>query len=358
MVEPNVRAPGRVAGATMDDVADLAGVSRATVSRVLNGRVPVAEKTKERVLSAVNELGYVPNLAASQLAAGAGGGGGTGLVGLLLRDPRTPAYGLLLSEMQKVSTKQGLQLVTVIPEPQLGADAENLGLQRLLGLRVSGLFVATGVVRAEQLAPFLAVVPVVSVGRLEWHPSIHAVSYDEDAHATMLANRVADHGHRHVAVVVPDLAVSYAEHVRGSMIVRRLRERGVEAIEVPAATFGWVGEKSGAVVDLVRDGRVTAAMFTSDRRALHFLEIAQAGGIRAPDDVSVTGCDGVLVGLELIGLSTLRIPVESVAHRSAEVMANLLSDPHSITPSHELQRGSIVPGRTLSVPPVAAHTSG
>lgn len=349
MTEAPLPAPSRTAGATMDAVAERAGVSRATVSRTLAGRVPVSDETREKVLRAVNELGYVPNLAASALA-GSGGRLGSGLVGLLLRDPRTPAYGHLHSELQAATDQAGLQLVTMVPSAGQGASFERRALERLLGLRVSGLFVATGVVRPEELTPFMSVVPVISVGRMEWNPQIYGVSYDEEAHAGMLAAMVAERGHRRVSVVIPGPDVSTAEHVRGTMIAARLRDRDVDVEEIPAPTFGWIGEHSSTVIDIVRKRKVTAAMFTSDRRALHFLDLAHAAGLRVPEDVSVTGCDGILPGLGFVSLATLRLPVESVARRAAEVMHEMINSPGQVSPKHELQQGIPISGSTLDVP--------
>lgn len=333
---------------TMDAVADRAGVSRATVSRTLAGRVPVSQDTRERVLRAVNELGYVPNFAASQLAGR--GERGSGLIGLLLRDPRTPAYGHLHSELQHATDEVGLQLVTMIPSSSQGAPFERHALERLLGLQVSGLLVATGVVRPEDLVPFLSVVPVISVGRVEWHPDIYAVSYDEKAHAQMLADMVADRGHQSVSVVVPTQELSTGEYVRGVMMVESLRQRGVAVTEIVASTFGTMVEKSSEVVELVRQEKITAAMFTSDRRALHFLDLAKSAGLKIPDDVSVTGCDGILPGLGFLSLATLRLPVESVAQRVVDLMREMIDNPGSIQPRHELHRGILVDGATLDVP--------
>lgn len=348
MADLPLQAPPRTTGVTMDAVAERAGVSRATVSRTLAGRVPVSDETREKVLRAVNELGYVPNLAASTLAGG--GRRRSGLVGLLLRDPRTPAYGHLHSELQRATDEVGLQLVTMAPSDGQGASFEKRTLERLLGLQVDGLFVATGVVRPEELTPFLSVVPVMSVGRMEWNPHVYAVSYDEDAHAGMLAALVAERGHRRVSVVIPAQDVSVAEHVRGTMIAARLRDRDVEVVEIPAPTFGWIGEQSSTVIDIVRKRRVTAAMFTSDRRALHFLDLARPAGLRVPEDVSVTGCDGILPGLGFVSLATLRLPIESVARRAVEVMHDMIASPGQVKPRHELQQGIIVNGGTLDVP--------
>lgn len=332
-------------GPTMDDVAARAGVSRATVSRVLGRRVAVADSTREQVLRAINELGHVPNVAARQLA-----GGTNSVVGLLLRDPRTPAYGLLHSQIGSACFAAGLHLITAVPSPGQGDEFERGGLSRLLGSRVAGLFIATGVVSSESLSPFLSVVPTVSLGRVETNPGVYAVSYDEDAHAHAIADWVIAHGHRRVGVLVVARSVSLGEHRRSTQMVQRFRDRGVEVVEVHATHFGARHENNDVMLRLVREKRITAAVFPTDNRAIGFLELCAKGAVRVPEDVSVTGCDGIVSGLPLIGLATLRIPVESVARRGAEVMRQLLTDRDSLPVHHEKHAGVLVEGRTLNVP--------
>ncbi|MDR6687745.1 LacI family transcriptional regulator [Arthrobacter sp. 1088] len=346
------RSGGSPLGVRMDDVAQLAQVSRATVSRVLMGHVTVSPNTQEKVHRALRELGYVPNMIASGLAARSS----SDLVGLLLRDPRNPAYGLLHSEVQNQASRAGLQLITVIPSSKQGAEDELAALRRLLGLRVGGLMVSTGVVKAHDLEPFLDSVPVVSVGRMEDHPGIYGVSYDEDTNAAILADRVASEGHRSVAVIVPSFAISTAENRRGLAMAAHLRGRGVSVYQIDTAIFGSVVDGCKDIVRLALEGRVTAAMFPSDIRAISFLPLAQEEGLRIPEDLSITGCDGVLPGSDQIGIATVKIPVHEVAARGTAVMAELLRNPGTATIKHERFAGVFVPGRSLGPP--RANTLG
>lgn len=327
----------------MEDVARLAEVSRATVSRVIMGTAQVSEHTQDRVRRAMDELGYVPNMIAQGLA-----GRGSDLVGLLLREPRNPAYGQLHSEVQLHASAAGLQLITAVPTRTEGIGAELSALRRLLGLRVSGLMVATGVITAEHLEPFLDQVPVVSVGRVEAHPRIHAVSYDEEANARLIADAVADAGHAATAVIVPERSVSTAEHVRGTAIAARLEERGVLVHRLPTAAFGDSTTGFEDVARLAKNGSVTAALFSNDVRAVDFLDFAEREGLRVPEDLSVTGLDGVMPGLQRLGLATVRLPVPDVARRSAALMSSLISHGPGAPVVQERLAGEFVPGRTLT----------
>jgi DNA-binding LacI/PurR family transcriptional regulator len=124
---------------------------------------------------------------------------------------------------------------------------------------------------------------------------------------------------------------------------------GIPVVRVAADTFEATDEGNEDIVRLVQDGQVTAAMFPNDVRALTFVRHARALSLDVPDDVSVTGCDGVGMGLDLLGLATLRIPVEAVARRALEVLGDLMRD-RSATVRHELFPGVFMPGSTLAPP--------
>lgn len=326
---------------TMDDVAVRAGVSRATVSRVLAGRVRVNQTTRTRVLEAINALGYVPNLVAQALATKS-----SPLVGLLLRNPRKPVYGLLHAELQDRISEAGLELITVVPSTAERPDGEQRALQKLLGLRVSGLLIATGVSHADHLEPFLGVVPTVAVGRPEEHPRIPSVSHDEVGNASMLAEAVVARGHRRIAVLTPRAALSVPEHLRAVTLAHRLSDLGATVHAVPATTVGSDDEGGAEILRLVRHDSVSCAMFPSDLRALRFLDACDEAGVAVPDEVSVTGVDGATVGLHRIGLTTVRLPVATVAHRAVAVMDGLIGEPDAPV-THERHLGELVPGRTL-----------
>lgn len=328
---------------TMKAVAAAAGVSRATASRVFHGTTPVAPATQEAVRAAAERLGYIPNVMARSLAASS-----TDILGLLLRGPSNPSYGLLFSELQANISRLGLQMITVAPSPLEGANFERQALNRLLGLRVGGMFVSTGVIPTEMLEPFLDVVPVVIIGRPETHPRVYSVSYDERGNSAQLADAVAAHGHRDVAVVIPGARNSVSENLRGTAMAKRLKKHGVTVHAIPSPTFGETEEGVREVLELQSSGRITAAMFPSDLRLLAFLSHTQAAGVRVPEDLSATGCDGILPGIELMGLTTVRIPVERAAERAATVMSAMLSAPGETEIEHELLPGTLLPGRTLA----------
>lgn len=338
--EGRPRGPLRV---TISDVASEAGVSRATATRALKGEGRFAEATRQRILAVSERLGYVPNTMAAELAAGR-----TGTVGLLLRDASNPAYGLLFSRLQEEAHLRRMELVTMTIGADTAGAKQISALQRLLGMRVAGLIVATGGVTSEQLLPFADEVPILRAGRPETGERIHAVSYDEQRHGELLAGHIVGLGHRRVAVLATDPAASFPEHVRATAMLQRLTAAGVDAAVVPVGAAADDGVAD--VLRLAARDDITAVLASSDYRQLAVLRAARAAGIDVPGRLSVTGCDGILPGADLLGLTTVRIPVEPVAHAAVESMARLLAGDPASSVVRQTFAGPLVPGATTSPP--------
>ncbi|UWF77613.1 MULTISPECIES: LacI family DNA-binding transcriptional regulator [Microbacterium] len=329
---------------TINDVASAAGVSRATATRALKGEGRIAEETRRRILKTAERLGYVRNTMAAELAAGR-----TRTVGLMLRDASNPAYGLLFSLLQDEAHRRGLDLVTVTVG--IGADQQGArqvdALHRLLGMRVAGLIVATGGVTTEQLQPFADQVPILRAGRVEAEGRIHAVYYDEQAHGRMLAAHLLGLGHRRVAVLAAGPEYSFTEQLRARAMQEALTDAGAEVTMIAAGARPEDGVPQA--LDALRAG-ATAVMCASDPRQLAMLRAARDAGIDVPGGVSVTGCDGVLPGADLLGLTTVRIPVEQVAAAAVETMQRLLGPD---APEETVRRGfagELVTGATAAAP--------
>lgn len=321
---------------TMSDVAALARVSRATVSRVLAGHDVVSGSTRDRVLQAVRTLGYVPNANAQSLAQPR-----HNAAGVLLRDPRNPVYGHLHAALQEAAPALGLEVVAVTVSRAGGVEAEREGIQRLLRHRVSGILIASGSAPSSLVAETAATLPTVAVGRVEADPSITAVSYDERSNCELIAEAVVGAGHRRVAVVGVPVSNSYMENLRGEYLREGLRARGVAVVEVQP-------EPDGQLIDLVRRGEVTCICFPTDLRMLAFMDAAGQAGLRVPEDVSITGIDGIMQGRDYLGLTTVRLPVEDVARRSLEVFAAMVPPADDAPPARsERLAGRFVRGRTL-----------
>lgn len=337
-------------GPTMEDVAAAAEVSRASVSRVMLGQSKVSEKTRQKVFAAADRLGYVPNVMASELASQ-----GSSTIGLLLRDATISAYGLLFTKLQEAAHASGLTLISMTIAGDDGESGQVASLRRLMGMRVSGLIVATGKVRSEQLDPFRTRIPIIRAGRPEGTDRIHAVSYDEEEAGRALAALVADAGHRDVAVLVPNAAYSYPEYILTTSIAGGLAVSGVRITPIQ------VGDSTNGVAEAVRlavDKKVTAIMSPSDEHQLDVMRALASAGLRVPEDISVTGRNGIMPGLDLLGLTTYRLGVEELAERTMRNMAALVSEEPPAGVLQEKVSGRLIRGRTVGPPPSALTSGG
>ena len=343
----------------MADVARLAKVSRSTVSRVYQPGASVPSDTQLAVREAARALGYVHNLVASELA-----GGTRSQLGLLIRDATNPAYGHLHAAIHREVERAGRHLVSVTASRHDYGVAEVAGLQRLIGLRVGGVLVATGVTAPEDLHAAAEAVPLMVVGRPNDDPALESVSYDELAHACLVVDRAHSLGHRRVGLLAAPLTYSRVFDLRVRGMRRRCRELGIAVHEIELLP---VGEGVRRALAAARREGLTAILCPVDYVALELLRAAAVQDVRVPEDVSVAGFDGLTDGLELIGLTTVRLPVAELAQRAVGRMLELTSSqPRRAEEEspyrgaecgeqrdgrnagrHELCSGELVPGRTL-----------
>lgn len=328
---------------TMAQVAKAAGVSRATVSRALSDSSVVDERTRDHVLAVADQLGYVRNAAATQLA-----GRSDEMVGLLLRDTRNPAYSYLYTAMLNKAQRCGL-FITMMSAGSAHRDGgETDRLRRLLSLRPAGILVCSGLIASDDIKPYADQVPTIVTPRPETSPQLHNVAYDEVGNGRLIADYVADRGHKKVAVVLTEPDVSYVENLRGKSMCEALTSRGVQVTVLNGSLLRAPTELAYRVAGDAKARRYTAVMFPNDSHALTFLMEARKIGLKVPEDVGVTGLDGAGVATMIANLTTVEVPIEGAAEAAIRHMRDLINSP-TAKPRiiHETFRGTLVPGGTI-----------
>ncbi|EQD84927.1 LacI family transcription regulator [Saccharopolyspora erythraea D] len=203
--------PGNVRRATMNDVARLAGVSIKTVSRVVNDESGVHPATAERVLTAIEQLGFRRNLSARHLRRGTE----TGTIGLVLEDVANPFYSVLTRAAEEVARAHGRQVLT-------GSSDEDPARERELVLefcarRVDGLLVVPAGHQQGYIAHEInAGTPVVFLDRPAGNVEADTVLVDNVGGTALAARHLAAHGHRSIAFLgdAPEIHTA-AERLRG-----------------------------------------------------------------------------------------------------------------------------------------------
>jgi LacI family transcriptional regulator len=299
--------------AKLADVARRAGVSTATVSRVLNGNYPVAAATRDRVLDALRELDYVVNGPARALAAAT-----SDVIGVIVNDVSDPFFGIQARGLQRAAADADLLAIICNTAGSPADELKYLGM--LLRQRVRGI-VLTGGAREEPRHQAAAArlfrqataagTHVVLCGRpAPPGTELTCVSFDNEGGAAALARHLLSLGHEHIA---------YVAGPRGNTTTTARRQGFEDALrasgcQVEAVVHGDFSRQSGfeAAVGLLRTHPgVTAIVAGNDLMALGVIAALRRHGVEVPADVSVAGFDDLPSCVDVVpALTTVRIPLE------------------------------------------------
>ena len=310
-------------------VADLAGVSTATVSNTLNRPEVVHPETRERVNDAIDRLGFIPNQHARQL-----NGLSSQVLALVVIDASNPFFTEVAHAVEEAASQSDH---VVILSSSGGSVAKEHKLIRLLaGQRVAGILLTPA--DAAAFGPdWLSSLPVPVV--LLDHPSPAggcSVAVDDFHGGRLAADHLLDLGHRRIAFVGGRSAIrQHAERWAGAVEAVRARglvpETVLERIRTPTIDIAAGLGAAEAVVD----GSATGVLCANDVIAFGVYRGLSQRGIRVPEDVSIVGYDDIEVAADWI------VPLTSVRQPTAEMgrVATRLLLEHSIGgPAHEHQQ--------------------
>ena len=299
--------------ATIYEVSELAGVSLATVSRVMNESGRVSDKTRQKVLSAMEQLDYRPNSIAQSLASNR-----SNSVGILVPELYGPFFGTMISGIEEELRQAGKHVIVTVGHRDEAKEKE--GIEFLAGRRCDALIVHVDAVSDEYLAELCrGRIPVVVMNRLVPELTENCISIDNE-HGGYIATRyLLEQGHRQVAYIAGPLWKRDAtERLDGHK--RALAESGVEFDE--ALMFeGDFHESSGSdgmSYLLRRDSEFSAVACANDSMAAGAMKIAREAGLKVPEDVSIIGFDNVIFARYMYPeLSTVNFPVGEMGQMAA-----------------------------------------
>lgn len=304
-----------MAEATIRDVARRAQVSVASVSRVLNRSDNVSEATRERIIAAVAELGYVPHAGARSLSLAR-----TGAIGVVLPNLHGEFFSEIVRGMDRLATERGYLLLLSNMHAQSG-EAETV-LKAMRG-RVDGLIVMAPHLDDEEFATALpGGTPAILVNSRVKVGGRPAIRLDNAAGARAVAEHLVAIGRRRIVHITGPLGNIDAEERATAFNEALARHPSVQSESVEGNFY----EESGraAVSALIAGGHRFDAIFAAnDMMAIGALDAVRRGGLRVPDDVAIAGFDDVPLASHL-GLTTVRVRIAELGERAIERLTAIL----------------------------------
>jgi LacI family transcriptional regulator len=323
--------------ATIYEVAERAGVSIATVSRVQRNPRLVAPATRERVLSAVADLDYRPSRLGRSLARGR-----HDAIGIVFPDLSGPYYSAVILGYEEASAAEGSSVLILATHRRPDATMQVLDLaDRVDGIVLMGRTVDDEVVaELERRRLPIVLLARAASGRAD---SVRAENADS---ARRLTAHVLEHGHRRIAFLgdpdaSPDAAERWAGFVDAHEAVGRSPWRGAFA-----CGYRESDGRSAAAEVLAEAELPTALICANDEIATGALEAARRAGLAVPGDLAMTGWDDIPVARHLSPpLTTVRQPMVELGRRSAQLLHDRITsgrtDPrHEVLPAEVVVRAS------------------
>jgi len=275
---------------TIEDVAALAGVSRQTVSRVLNDRGLVADETRVRVLQAIETLNYRPNASARSLASRR-----TYVLGTLTADFSDYTHARIIEGAEVEAREQGYLIF--VSSAERGPGGEPLHSPLLGQHRVEGLLIVYHGADHDSYVIFEDIprdLPVVTIGYAPNRENVITVGITNCQGARQVTEHLLGLGHCRIAHITGPPGM-YESHERRLGYTESLQQAGITPEDSWVAAGDW-SSASGyrATLQLLDRGLGFTALFVqNDRMAMGALQALRERGLRVPQDVAVAGFDDI-----------------------------------------------------------------
>lgn len=306
---------------TSRDIAVRAGVSQATVSRVLNGSDKVSPDTRRRVLGAMTEAGYVPNSRARAMRTSR-----TGTIGLVTSEIQNPFFPYLLDELTRASAEQDIHAVVwndASTDSRIAADALASGA-------VDGLIFTTaraGMTGIDRLVAQGA--PIVLCNRAPVDSAADAVMNDHEEAARQAARYLISHGRTKIAAIF-GASNTFASELRRDGFLTETNALGysVRGSHTRQGQTTYEAGRHAATDLLARHPDIDTIFCSSDILAFGAIESVRKSGRRVPEDVWVMGIDGLRSAeWGVFDLTTMAQNVHAIAHDAVSTVLARITNP-------------------------------
>lgn len=293
---------------TMEDVAALAGVSRALVSLVMRGSPKVSQERRSAVLAAAAELGYSPHAMARSLASRT-----SHVLGVMVSDLHNPFWAEVVDGLDFYARSAGFELVinTGGREPA----RERQALTSLSSFRPAGIALLGPVVPAGAIEAAAREGPLVLISRSSRLSTVDTVNDDGKIGSALAVDHLVSLGHREIVHIDGGNGSQAAPRRTGYRLA--MERHGL----TPRVVRGEYTEPAGAAAIHALTDPFTAVIAANDLNAVGVLSALADAGLRVPEDVSVVGYDNTwLAALRHIGLTTINQPRHEMGRLAAEAL--------------------------------------
>jgi DNA-binding LacI/PurR family transcriptional regulator len=290
-------------GLSIREIAKLAGVSSATVSRVLNGSNLVTEETSERIRKIIQDLNFVPNNSAIHLKSGK-----SQIYGIIIPDLTNPFFTETIKIFEGLLFENEQELL--VANTDFHSTRTQRSVRRMLLRRVDGVALLTSEIEAAPLESLVQNrIPVVTTDHYRTGPGVSDIVVDFPGGMAQMVHHLKELGHRNVGFI---------GGTEGLVTSRVRRESFLDAVvkQGMSSREGWIVEGdfkieggSAAMARILDQSEIPTAIVTAnDLTAIGALRVAHERGMRVPEEISIAGCDDIaLSDIVFPPLTTLRI---------------------------------------------------
>lgn len=301
--------------ATIKDVAREAGVSIATVSRVINKSPKASKASVESVTQAMAKLGYRPNAAAKALVSQS-----TNTMGVLVGDVSDPFFGTLIKAVDEVAHENGKHLL--IGNGYHNADEERRAIELLINSRCDALVIHSKGLSDEELIAYAQEVPSLVIMNRHIPQLAHrCISLDNYKGAYLATEYLIRHGHQNIACIASSHKIEDAEaRIAGYLAALKDHNIDLSSAYIEKSEPNSDGGETAMTNLLTKSLHITGAVAYNDYMAAGALSVLDENGIKVPENVSIIGFDdGLIARYVSPRLTTVRYPIQMMAEKAARL---------------------------------------
>ncbi|KGK11274.1 LacI family transcriptional regulator [Vibrio navarrensis] len=324
--------------ATITDVCALAGVSKATVSRVINGSEQVKPKTREAVHAAMRQLGYQPNTLAQALATNT-----SHSIGLVLPHFESSYFGSVLHHAEQETQKAGKKLLVV--NSKNSAAGEREAVETLAAQRCDAVLLYSRHLSQDELVGLQQKIqrPLLILNRRLTSPYLYSFGLDQQQVTSLAMDHLLSLGHRQIACIASPLQ-SETGKIRFHGYQKALQDKGIAvSTDLVIESNNTLAGGYEAMNELLQTDETFTAVFASnDDMALGAMRALYDHGKKVPSDIAVIGIDNEPAAAYAIpSLSTVSLPIVTLS-KDATLCALKLANKETVPVEHRVYQSELV----------------